>query len=42
MTGKLNGSSGTGASIADSKGNIIAGASALSVNKVGTYNIAIG
>jgi hypothetical protein len=42
VTGKLNGASGSGASIADSKGNIIAGASALSANKVGTYNIAIG
>jgi hypothetical protein len=42
VTGKLNGASGTGASIADSKGNIIAGASALSANKAGTYNIAIG
>ena len=42
VTGKLNGASGSGASIADSKGNIIAGADALSTNKAGTYNIAIG
>ena len=44
VTGKFNGSTGanTNTSLADSKGNIAVGSSALITNKSGSYNIAIG